>query len=303
MSLTMSFLRKTTFGIVGFGLIAATSLAFMVAFGGPKPLPALDAVNKHFVGLSMAGLPAVSRFTARDGAALAYRAYTPAGTEKTLATVPPTATTPLVRAVLVHGSSASSQSMHPLAMGLSAAGFEGKTVLVGFSAGGGFALRFAASSEQSRVAHTVLLSPYLRYNAPTARPSNGGWVSVGLGRAVGLSVLNGFGITAFNGLTLTEFALNEQAKAFLTPRYSYRLATNFAPHRDYEGDIRAARGAVSIVAGQDDELFYADKFAEVFANAGKAVPVSLVAGLGHIPLTLKPEGIAAIVSACRAASI
>ena len=54
--------------------------------------------------------------------------------------------------------------------------------LIGHSAGGGFALRVAASPIQDLFARTVLLAPYLGYNAPTNRPNSGGWASADIPR-------------------------------------------------------------------------------------------------------------------------
>ena len=51
----------------------------------------------------------------------------------------------------------------------------GPSTLLGFSSGGGFVLRFAASAQQTLFDRYVLLSPYLHYNAPTAKPNNGNW--------------------------------------------------------------------------------------------------------------------------------
>ena len=82
---------------------------------------------------------------------------------------------------------------------------------------------------------------------------------MGLPRIIALTLLNQFGITRWNHLPVLRFALNDVAREMLTPLYSYTVATNFRPHDDYQADIRNARGAVCIVAGQDDELFYADR--------------------------------------------
>ena len=44
-----------------------------------------------------------------------------------------------------------------------------KWTLLGFSSGGGFALRIAGDPQGSEFDRYLLLSPFLRYNAPTAR--------------------------------------------------------------------------------------------------------------------------------------
>ena len=55
--------------------------------------------------------------------------------------------------------------------------YAGKTVdlLIGFSAGGGFALHFAGSNKSALFDRYVLLAPYLGPWAPTNQPHAGGW--------------------------------------------------------------------------------------------------------------------------------
>ncbi|QLA83498.1 alpha/beta fold hydrolase [Acidovorax sp. JMULE5] len=303
--------------------LGLAGLAAAIAWGGPHDLPPLSSINNPFKGVDYSGVPPAQRYTARDGTSLAWHGYSPS---------PATAATPQRRVVLVHGSSARGQSNHVLAQALAAEGYAvasldmrghgasgprgqaayigqmeddiedflravphaGPQTLMGFSAGGGFALRFAGSARQDLFDRYVLLSPFLHHNAPTSRPDSGGWVSVGLPRMVAITLLNQIGITRWNHLPVLSFALNDVARELLTPRYSYTVATNFRPHDDYQADIRNARGTVCIVAGQDDELFYADRFADLFAQAGKPVPVTLVPGVNHMGLTLDAQAVATV---------
>lgn len=171
------------------------------------------------------------------------------------------------------------------------------TTLVGFSSGGGFVLRFAGSYRQQLFSNYLLLSPFLSPDAPTYRPNSGGWVSVGIPRWVAIDVLNAVGVRLFNNLPVIRFALKNEDKARLTPQYSYSLAENFKTKRDYRTNIRAAQQPMALVAGADDEAFYADKFAMVFKSEGKEVPVTLVPGVGHIAVTLDLVAVQAEVSA------
>lgn len=314
--------------------LAAAALTLAVTFGGPKPIAALESVNSPFKGLDYRQMPAISRFTARDGTALAYRHY---------AATPASATTNAAaprRIVLVHGSSASSRSLHPMAMALVASGFAmdvldmrghgdsgtrghiayigqleddvadfmktvphaGPNTLLGFSAGAGFVLRFSASPQTALFDRYVLLAPFL-LQAPSNRPNadikSGGWASVGLPRIIALTVLNRFGIERWNDLPVTQFALNAEAAKFLTTGYSYALATNFGAHLDYAGDIRRAPANLKLIAGVDDELMFPERYADVFKAAGKDQAVTLVPGTNHIGLTLDAPALAAIVAACR----
>ena len=52
-----------------------------------------------------------------------------------------------------------------------------------------------------------------------------------------------------------------------------------------------------MLAGQNDEVSYADKFASVFKTAGKDVPVTLLPGIDHISLTLDPVAVQAAIAA------
>src|SRR5690606_20128494 len=131
-------------------------------------------INDPFKTADYSSLPPTSRFTSRNGDRLAYRAY-PVNDRSAKNAV-----------VLIHGSSASSISMHTLADALAQAGhpayaldirghgdsgakghidyigqleddledfvkalgLSSEAVLVGFSSGGGFALRVAGSARQ-----------------------------------------------------------------------------------------------------------------------------------------------------------
>ena len=79
--------------------------------------------------------------------------------------------------------------------------------LLGHSAGGGFALRVASSPIQNLFARTVLLAPYLGYDAPTNRPDSGGWASADIPRILGLLALRGLGIDCCEALPVLAFAV------------------------------------------------------------------------------------------------
>jgi alpha-beta hydrolase superfamily lysophospholipase len=299
--------------------ISFVSIVFGLAivFGGPTPPPELPSIGMPFKSVDFSDLPELKTYSAKDGAKLAYRHYEPVD-------VPPKGSV-----VLIHGSSASSNSMHVLAKGFARAGFsayvldvrghgasgpkgtikyvgqleddleafthavslEKPSTLVGFSSGGGFALRFAASDRQELFQSYLLMSPFIHQNAPNARPADG-WVNIGMPRIVAISILNRAGITGFNDLPVTSFALDSAAlKNGLTPEYSYVLATNFRLPMDYKASIRNIHQPCAILAGIDDELFQTDKLEKIFRDEGKDWPVTLLPGVGHIPLTLNVDAV------------
>src|SRR5215831_17125777 len=85
------------------GLILAATIAFGVA-PPPRPLPSVASAVAH---IDRSGLPSISRYPARDGVMLAYRAYT--GRSRQVA-------------VLIHGSAGQSVGMNMMARTLNQTG-------------------------------------------------------------------------------------------------------------------------------------------------------------------------------------
>ena len=320
--------KNIAYGIATVVILSMAALALTIALGAPKPIAAMDSINSPFKNVDNSALPSAQRYKARDGAALAYRHYmaNPVANEAFKNR----------RIVLIHGSSASSRSMHTVAQALSKAGYvvdaldmrghgdsgvrghivyigqleddvtdfmravpyTGPNTLLGFSAGAGFTLRYSASAQAALFDRYLLLAPFL-IQAPTNRPNSGGWASVGIPRIVALTILNRFGITRWNNLTVTQFALNDEAKKFLTPTYSYALSTNFGAHLDYVQNIAKAAPKLKLIAGTDDELMYSDRYADLFTKAGKTIPITLVPATNHIGLTLNAPAVAAIAAAAK----
>ena len=98
-------------------------------------------------------------------------------------------------------------------------------------------------------------------------------------------------------MPVLAFALTAEAQQFLTPTYSYALATNFRAHDDYRADIGAAKQPLHLLVGQDDEVLYSDQFSAMFEEAGRPVPVTLLPGVEHVDITLQPAAIQAITEA------
>ena len=223
--------------------VLVVALGLAIALGGPgKAPPPMSSINDPFKNVDFSDLAEARYVTARDGTKLAFRAYPAAGGAVKGSVV------------LVHGSSASSSSMHLMAKGFAAAGYAAYTLdirghgksgtkghiayigqleddmedfvhstklaqpstLAGFSSGGGFVLRFAGSPRQELFSNYLLLSPWLSQDAATLRPGNGGWATVGVPRIIAIAVLNGFGMHAFDDLSVVRFAVDERDKGLLT---------------------------------------------------------------------------------------
>jgi alpha-beta hydrolase superfamily lysophospholipase len=169
--------------------------------------------------------------------------------------------------------------------------------LVGFSAGGGFVLRFAGSSRQKLFVRYLLLAPFLRHDAPTTRPNNGNWAKVNIPRIIGLSLLGPIGEKWLGHLPVIAFAVDPKTAQYQTATYSYRLWSNFGPHYNYKADMKAVKQPLTVLIGKDDELFYPQKYLPVFAGSQPHAEITIVPGAGHITLTTEPHGLSAIAEA------
>jgi len=93
--------------------------------------------------------------------------------------------------------------------------------------------------------------------------------------------------------------VSEKTKTILTSEYSYALETNFRPHEDYLADLRNMHQPFRILIGENDEVYYPNRFAEVLKQAGKDVPVTIVPAVDHIHLILSPPALQNAVEAVR----
>jgi len=166
-------------------------------------------------------------------------------------------------------------------------------ILLGHSAGGGFALRIASSPIGSKFARTVLLAPYLGYDAPTNRPDSGGWASADVPRVLALMALRRLGIDCCEALPTLAFAVPANSEAMLAPTYSYRLMRNFAT-RGYRSDFAATTTPVMLISGAADELMLADKYADAVHAVAPSVEVRLIEGVDHMGIVSDVRAVSAI---------
>ena len=312
-------MRKVLWVFVGLIVLVLGGLGAVLALDAPVQPPPLASVSEPFAKVDFSDLPAIRTYPASDGTKLGYRVYDGGGTQAV---------------VLIHGSSDDGAGLHPLAKALRDAGASvyvpvlrghgtfGRSgdidhigqleddladfvavlrplhpgssfSLIGFSSGGGFVLRVIATPDEKLFDRFIMISPALPPGSPTIRPDTGGWVSVAKPRIIVLALLNRLGIDGLNGLPIVAFATSPKAPN-LTSVYSFRLAVDFGAPRDYLAVLgRSTKPAVLLVGGSD-ELFYPEAFAPLFEPARPDLPITIVPGIGHIGMTLSPQGIAAI---------
>src|ERR1700755_2662922 len=187
-----------------FALLLTAMLATPLA-----PPPELKSISQTARSVDRSNMPPLERFAARDGTQLAYRHYPARGPATGRAAIlvhgssgSSAAAHALADALAAHGV----ETFAPDIRGHGGSGTRGDIAylgqleddmadfatlvrksapdapitLLGHSAGGGFALRVANSPIKDLFARTVLLAPYLGYDAPTHPPKSGGWARADL---------------------------------------------------------------------------------------------------------------------------
>ena len=315
-------LSAILWGLAVTGLTGLLLLA-MIAWPISQP-PELVSISAARQSVDFSTLPDVERFQARDGSWLGFRHYP--------AVAPLTGRAAIVvhgssgsSATTIHALSAAlaAHGVETYAVDIRGHGASGtrgdigylgqleddladfvavvrKTTptapltLIGHSAGGGFALRVAASSIQNLFARTVLLAPYLGWDAPTNRPNSGGWASPDLPRIIGLLALRKIGIDCCEALPVLAFAVPPNSGRILTATYSDRLMRNFANHPDFRADFAAATRPLTIIAGAEDELMLAVNYAEAVRGITPPVDVKLIEGVNHMGIVSDPRALSVI---------
>jgi alpha-beta hydrolase superfamily lysophospholipase len=319
-------LLRTSFSVLKWALcgvgVVALLLTAMIAtpLKNPPELHSLSAARKN---VDYATLPAIERFQARDGTTLGFRHYPASG--------PATGRGAIVihgssgsSATTIHALSQAlaTRGVETWAIDIRGHGTSGTRgdigyvgqleddlqdfiavvrksapslplTLIGHSAGGGFALRVASSPIQNLFVRTLLLAPYLGYDAPTNQPNSGGWASADIPRILGLMALRKLGIDCCEALPALAFAVPPNSANLLVPAYSDRLMRNFAT-RGYRADLAAVTKPLTLISGADDEQMLAGKYAEAVHAVAPSVEVKLIDGVNHMGIVSDPRVVSVI---------
>ncbi|MGY3288567.1 pimeloyl-ACP methyl ester carboxylesterase [Bradyrhizobium sp. LM3.6] len=166
--------------------------------------------------------------------------------------------------------------------------------LIGHSAGAGFSLRVAATPiMQDMFVRTVLLAPYLGYDAPTNKPHAGGWANFDLPRFLGLAALRKLGIDCCAQLPVLALAVPASSARYLVSTYSDRLTRNFAT-RGYRIDLPATTHPITVFGGAEDEMMISDKYAETVQAVKPSVDVKVIDGINHMGIVTNQKAISII---------
>ncbi len=302
--------------VVGF---AGMVLAALIPPPTRRP-PELISISTTAGAVDRSGMPGIDRFHARDGTELAYRRYrasAPATGQIAVVVHGSSASSIAVHALAKTLAARGVETYAPDIRGHGASGTRGDIsylgqleddlsdlvgeirkahptaplTLIGHSSGGGFALRIAGSPIQNLFERTVLLAPYLGYDAPSSQKDAGGWASPDIPRFLGLTLLRRLGIVCCESLPTIAFAVAPNTSSILASTYSYRLMRNFGATQPYREDLAAARKPIALLAGAADELMFADKYQDA---VGERVPVKLIDGVNHMGIVSDPAAVSVI---------
>ena len=305
----------------GFAIIGLAGLVLGALIASPvRRPPELTSISTTARAVDRSTMPAIERFQARDGTVLGFRHYParlPASAHVAIVVHGSSGSSVAVHALAKGLAEHGVETYAPDIRGHGASGTRGDIVyfgqleddladfvglirktgpaapltLIGHSSGGGFALRIAGSPLQSLFQRTVLLAPYLGYDAPSSRQDAGGWASPDIPRFLGLTVLRRLGILCCESLPTIGFAVAPNSSAVLAATYSYRLMRNFGSSPDYRDDLAAATKPVAVFSGAADELMLPDKYRDA---VGQRASVTLIDGVNHMGIVSDPAAVSVI---------
>jgi len=309
-------------------LVIVGGVAAVIAFNAPTAPPVLAAGNSipGIAQWNFAELPKPQTLKARDGAPLNYRLYpgrpdqavvlvhgssgTDASMLKLAQALQAAGATVYAISLRGHGGSGTAngdvshmgQLDDDLAdlvkgLGLDKPGI--RRTLVGFSSGGGFVLRIAGGKQAGLFNSYLAISPYIGQDAPTNKPSAGGWAGVAVPRIIALSLLARAGLPWFEDLPVVHFATDAKPSNTRTPVYTFRLAASLELGRDWRGVLARIAAPTEIVIGANDELFNADQFKPMLQPINPRIGVTIVPNETHLGMIADPPATAAIAAAWR----
>jgi pimeloyl-ACP methyl ester carboxylesterase len=320
-------LLRGALGLLKWGLCVVGAVALLLTglIATPLERPAeMRSVSESVKGIDWSTLPPLERFQARDGSWLGFRHYAPKGTatgrgaifihgsSASSATVNHALTAALATrgvetwALDVRGHGASGtrgdigyvgqleDDLVDFVAHVRKSAPDLPLTLIGHSAGAGFSLRVAATPiVQDLFVRTVLVAPYLGYEAPTNRPHSGGWAKADMPRLFALAALRRLGIDCCAQLPVLAFAVPANSERILVPTYSDRLMRNFAT-RGYRLDLPAVTRPMTIFGGAEDEMMVSDKYAEAVQAIKPSVDVKVLDGINHMGMVTNPKAVSAI---------
>ena len=169
---------------------------------------------------------------------------------------------------------------------------DARLALIGHSAGGGLALRFAGGQDQHLFDRYVALAPFIEHRGALARRDGPNWAAVAAARFIALQLLHTVRIRLFQQLPVLLCAV--PAESSCTATYSFRLAVNFRADLNWRRNIRAIKAKTMVLIGEEDELFDGRAYPAVIEPLNKNVHVQVLKAADHTSICRKTSAIMAV---------
>lgn len=308
-------------------LLSAAVIAGMIAFGASAPPPPLASIGRPFLAADFSDMPQADKLPASNAAAIAYRHWPAKGPDNG----------PVV--IAIHGSSASSSSMHPLAKALATEGIA--TYAPDIRGHGDTGQRGDIDYATQLDDDIAEIAAMVKARHPQSRlillgMSSGGGFALHLAatpvaktfdRAILLAPMLGIrsptvgpqvykwaapsipriiGLRTLNKIGIHAFDHLPVLSFAIMPEHASRATPHYSLRLmrgfgtlDYAEDLRKAAIPVAILVGDKDELFEAGKFAPTVQAIRTDVPVTVIPGLNHIEMITDARAVPPILAAIR----
>lgn len=313
---------------VAIPLLVVGAFAAVLLFTAPKAPPPVAAIESagDIMSSFASALPEARFFKARDGSSLSYRLYSgKAGAGVVVAVHGSSGTT-----VAMHGIAQAISAQGPTVYSIDLRGhglskgpdnrlgdvvYRGqyeddladiaklvakvhpaeKRLLLGHSMGAAVILRTASLFSYSGNFDAYLaLSPFIAPGSAMDRPNQGGWTSVSVPRIVALSILNQFGVSAFDHMTVLAMAVPADDKNRRPQTYSHALLASANLPREWKPSIAAIRKPTEVLIGANDELFYAAAYPAELRRANSRINVTILPEISHMGIVYQPAALKAV---------
>jgi pimeloyl-ACP methyl ester carboxylesterase len=306
-------------------LVVVAVLSAAIAFDSPARLPAVPGggVIPGSAEWSPAEIPEQRRITARDGAPLMYRYY-PGDPTRVVVLVHGSTGTSLdlhklalalqaaggtSYAVSLRGHGGSGTGIGDVSyigqldddmvdllksLGIDKPGV--RRTLIGYSVGGGFALRLASGPHHALFDDYIAVAPYIATYRDLLRRHLGGWANVSTFRNAALDLLDGIGLPWFQELPAERYAVDPTPSDKRTPAYSYRMLRSL--HIDYywRSALRRISEPTVILTSDADDLSNASRYTHL---DNPHVQIGALPSLEHDELLTSRSSLTVIVATWR----
>ncbi len=165
-----------------------------------------------------------------------------------------------------------------------------RLILGGHSGGGGLALKVAQSEYANSIDGYLLVAPFLGVGSPTdPSPSRANFAFPNVPRIGALTVLNGLGITALDGLPVVRFNWpRHQVTDRLTTSYTWRLLKGLVPG-NHASALEAVGEPMLVAVGEEDEAVVAAHVPRVVNRHAPHAECRGVVALSEVPSPMAPS--------------